>query len=168
LRVPWFDLAYYEYHHLLRAYRQLFGADAVLALPYEQFLTMPERMLENIAAFAGRPLDVGVAASLRPRHPKHGSHSAATTEVWRRVNRLVARSELHQAPLISSSWLEHVARRAIKRAARSPRLLGRPSRRLDERLYRQVAELVGDRYVESNRVTAELIGVDLAAYGWAL
>jgi hypothetical protein len=36
----------------------------------------------------------------------------------------------------------------------------------EDRLRRTVDEIVGDRYAESNRRTGELIGVDLAAYGW--
>ena len=40
--------------------------------------------------------------------------------------------------------------------------------RSEQSLKQAVAEAVGDRYVESNRKTAELLGVDLAAYGWML
>ena len=36
----------------------------------------------------------------------------------------------------------------------------------DARLRRVVEAIVGDRYVESNRETGELTGLDLASYGW--
>jgi hypothetical protein len=38
--------------------------------------------------------------------------------------------------------------------------------RNEKSLHRVAAEIVGDRYVESNRVTAELTGIDLGGYGW--
>jgi hypothetical protein len=37
---------------------------------------------------------------------------------------------------------------------------------VDAKLRRVVDAIVGDRYVESNRATAELTGLDLASYGW--
>ena len=40
--------------------------------------------------------------------------------------------------------------------------------REEERLRRSVEDIVGDRYVDSNRQTAALLGVDLGAYGWMI
>jgi hypothetical protein len=51
------------------------------------------------------------------------------------------------------------------RVLRATRML---AERSEQSLKQAVAEAIGDRYVESNRTTAELLGVDLAAYGWML
>ena len=42
-RVPWFDARYFEYDRLLRHYVELFGAERMLCLPFEQFVSSPAR-----------------------------------------------------------------------------------------------------------------------------
>ncbi len=167
-RVPWFDYDYFEYHHLIGHYQTRFGRESVLAVPYERFLAEPVEVLVEIARFAERPLERSVLESFRTERRKRGSFDARTTEIWRRVNRLFLRSEVHQAPALTSAALARTTRSLVMRAGRDPRLLGRPAEDRERALREQVERLVGDRYVESNRATAELIGVDLAAYGWTV
>ncbi len=47
LHVPWFELRYFEYDRLLRHYSELFGAERLLVLAYEEFV-------ENPAAFVAK------------------------------------------------------------------------------------------------------------------
>ena len=59
----------------------------------------------------------------------------------------------------------------MSKRLKKPNVLERPfAERLaagaDARLRRVVEAIVGDRYAESNRATAELTGLDLASYGW--
>ena len=48
-RVPGFDFGHFEYDRLIAYYRSLYGPDAVLALPYEQFVGDGRGFVETIA-----------------------------------------------------------------------------------------------------------------------
>jgi hypothetical protein len=162
MRVPWFDLRHFEYHHLLSYYRQLFGPEAVLALTYEQFVADAPAFVAEIARFAGRPLSSDVLASLQFEARTNPGPPATAIAARRMLNGIGVCTDLNPAPLFPSPAFWRLGKR-IDRAALAPQ---RIVAREEEKLRRTVAETVGDRYVESNRRTAELIGVDLAAYGW--
>ncbi len=162
LRVPWFDLAHFEYHHLLGYYRRLFGPDAVLALTYEHFVRDPRSFVEQIASFAGKPLDAETLDSLPYERRTNPGPPATAIALRRRLNVLGVRSDLNPAPPLASPAFWRLGKR-IDRHALAPR---RAVEHEEEKLRRAVAETVGDRYVESNRRTAELTGIDLGAYGW--
>jgi hypothetical protein len=162
MRVPWFDLRHFEYHHLLSYYRRLFGPDAVLALTYEQFVADPSAFVEQIGRFAGRPLGSDVLASL-PFDVKTNPGSPATAIAARRLlNGLGVCTDLNPAPLFPSPAIRRLGKR-IDQATLAPR---RIVVREEAKLRQIVADTVGDRYVESNRRTAELTGIDLGSYGW--
>jgi hypothetical protein len=162
LRVPWFDLRHFEYHHLLAYYRQQFGRDAVLALPYEQFVADPRTFVEQIASFAGRPLSDETLATL-PFDRRTNPGPPATAIAARRVlNGIGVMSDLNPAPPLASPVFWRLGKR-IDRMSLAP---GQAVDREEAKLRRTVAAVVGDRYVDSNRRTAELLGVDLGAYGW--
>ena len=162
MRVPWFDFRHFEYHHLLSYYRHLFGPDAVLALTYEQLVADPSAFVGQIGRFAGRPLGSDVLASL-PFDAKANPGPPATAIAARRLlNGLGVCTDLNPAPLFPSPAVRRLGKR-IDQVALAPR---RIVVREEAKLRRIVAETVGDRYVESNRATAELTSIDLAAYGW--
>jgi len=162
VRVPWFDLRHFEYHHLLEYYRRLFGPEAVLALPYEQFATDPHSFVEQIARFAGRPLDAETLDAL-PFDARTNPGPPATNIAARRVlNGIGVCTDLNPAPPLASPLFWRLGKR-IDRLSLAPR---QAVAHEEDRLRRTVDEIVGDRYAESNRRTGELIGVDLAAYGW--
>jgi sulfotransferase family protein len=167
MRVPWFDFAHFEYEHLLRHYRTLFGEKQVLALAFDQFVRDPQGFVTAIGRFSGLPLDNELLASLPFDARSNPALSAVKVAIKRRRNRLAVRSELNPAPQFKS--------RLVKRATRLTMTLPIDSlvpRRLAARseasLRRAVNELVGDRYRESNRATAQLTGIDLGGYGWAV
>ncbi len=162
MRVPWFDLRHFEYHHLLGYYRGLFGADAVLALTYEQFRSDPRSFVEQLARFAGRPLSDEQLDALPYEAKTNPGPPATAIAVRRWLNGLGVRSDLNPAPPLASPAFWKLGKR-IDRLSLAPRQTVASE---EEKLRRAVAETVGDRYVESNRRTAELIGVDLGAYGW--
>jgi len=164
MRVPWFDLRHFEYHHLLAYYRQLFGEDVVLALTYEQFVRDPAGFVEELARFAGRPLSGEVLASL-PFDSKTNPGPPATAIAARRwLNTLGVRSDLNPAPPLASPAFWRLGKR-IDRVSLAP---ARAVAKEEAKLRRTVDEVVGERYVESNRRTAELTGIDLGAYGWMI
>ena len=164
LRVPWFDLRHFEYDRLLAYYRGLFGPESVLALTYEQFVGDAASFVGRIASFAGRPLEDGVLASL-PFESRTNPGPPATAIAARRwLNVLGVRSDLNPAPPLASPAFWRLGKRIDRLALAPPRAVARE----EEKLRRTVEEVVGDRYAASNRRTAELTGVDLAAYGWTV
>jgi hypothetical protein len=168
-RIPMFDFGYFEYHRLLGYYRSLFGADNVLALPYEELVRDRRGFLTRIGDFAGRPVPERVLAEMSDAKRRNPAQSALVLGATRVLNRFGPRNELNPAPLFESALLHGVAARMRKKLdpANLPvtRALGERS---EESWKQAVEEAVGDRYVASNRITAELLGVDLAAYGWML
>jgi hypothetical protein len=168
-RIPLFDFEYFEYHRLLGYYRSLFGADNVLALPYEELVRDRRGFLARIGEFAGRPVPEEVLGEMSDAKRRNPAQSALVLGATRVLNRFGPRNELNPAPLVESSVVHGAATRMRKKL--DPANL-RATRGLAERseraLKQAVAGAVGDRYVESNRITAELLGVDLAAYGWML
>jgi hypothetical protein len=162
MRVPWFDLKHFEYHHLLSYYRQLFGSDRVLALTFEQFAADPVAFVQEIAQFAGRPLPADALRSLQFEQRSNPSPSAPAIEVRRWLNKLGVRSELNPAPVFTSPAVKRLGVK-VQRTTLVPRAL---AARGDAKLRKTVAAKIGDRYVESNRITGELTGIDLASHGW--
>jgi len=87
--------------------------------------------------------------------------SISTLAVVRRLNRLGPRTDVNPVPLADSKLVARLADRLVRTDP-----LGARSKAAEERLRRQADEWAGDRYAASNARLAELIGVDLARYGW--
>jgi hypothetical protein len=162
-RIPLFSLRHFEYHRLLSYYRELFAPERVLALTYEQFVADPAAYVGEIARFAGLTLGDDVLGSLPFGEKSNPAPAAAALAVRRRLNRLGVATDVNPAAPLGSKRALRLARQVER--ARLPRRLEEKSER---DLLELVAEIAGDRYVASNRITAELTGLDLAAYGWML
>jgi hypothetical protein len=170
-RVPGFDFAYFEYDRLISYYRELYDSDAVLALPYEQLAQDPRSFVSAVLRFAGRPLsDEAVDRLLEFKWIKK-ARSAFRLGASRPLNRFGAFSELNPAPLLESGRISTLAERLREhkvRPADEGWALRQLAVRQEANLRRTIWAAADDRYVRSNRATAELIGVDLASYGWML
>jgi hypothetical protein len=162
MRIPWFDFRHFEYDRLLAYYRSLFGPEAVLALTYEQFVADPRTFVAEIARFAGKPLSEEALDSLRFDRKTNPGPPATAIAARRMLNGIGVCSDLNPAPPLSSPVFWRLGKR-IDRLSLAPR---QTVEREEEKLRRAVEEVVGERYADSNRRTAELTGVDLAAYGW--
>ena len=165
-RANLFDLSFFEYEHLLRYYRGLFGSERVLVMPFEAFVRDGRAFVERIGAFTGRPFPDAFLSGLAYGTRDNKSISVLSIATLRQVNRFAPRTELNPGPALESRTAAWLSKRLKK-----PNVLERPfADRLaagaDARLRRVVEAIVGDRYAESNRATAELTGLDLASYGW--
>ncbi len=166
MRMPWFDFRHFQYHHLIGYYQKLFGTESVLALSFEQFRADPASFVSRIADFVERPLDDEVLRSLPFGETSNPSPSPLAVELHRRLNRLGWEADINPTPVFTTRALARPFRRAahsLNQSQLGPRAL---NARMRQRLRDQIAEGVGDRYDESNRITAELTGIDLAALGW--
>ena len=167
-RLPLFDFAYFEYHRLVGYYRERFGPDRVLALPYEMFRARPLDYVSRIVEFAGLGVSVEALRRLPFSERDNRALSGLAAEIRRRVNPIVLRDRLGGAPLIR---LTEAAAIRVLRACDgvADRVApGALAERLDRRLADTVRREVGTRYAQSNALTAELTGVELSTYGYEL
>jgi len=153
--IPQFRFAHFEYHRPIQRYRELFGEDRVLALPFETLVRSEREFVGEIVAFCGLP---SVRAHRRgERYPSLGS---TTLAIKRWINAFLVRNSLSPA---APFYVKDHQRRFENLDRFVPRYL---SRRRDRRERSLITEAVVDRYVESNRQTARLTGRDLAALGY--
>lgn len=156
---PYFDFRFFEYHRLVGCYQNLFGAGNVLVLPYELLRDRPRAFVEHIGTFA----DARVAPSYNFK-PMRTSPSALALSFKRRANWWVVRDELNPAPPFEVEGANHALLRLCRKVdAKVPAKL-RAQR--ERHLRTLVEEVVDRRYVKSNATTAELTGLDLAAFGY--
>jgi hypothetical protein len=168
LRVPWFDLRHFEYHHLLAYYHELFGADRVLALTYEQFRANPADFVTKIADFAGRPLSEEVLRSLPFGEVANRSPSPTAVELHRRLNKLAWVADVNPSPVFTAKAVRRRVRPLTEALKVSQLGTDRMNEQRHAELHRVIENAVGDRYAASNRITAELTDVDLGSYGWSV
>lgn len=156
--LPQLAWSHWEYHHLIGLYRELFGAERVLVLPFESLAHDAAAFSERIARFAGAR---GQAPGGTPTAgSENRALGALTTAVKRRANRWLVRNSLSPgAPLYVKDHERRfeIVDRLLPRALSSP---------LERRWRRRVEQAVGDRYAASNRATAEVTGLDLAGLGY--
>jgi hypothetical protein len=165
-RARLFDWRHFEYDHLIRHYRSLYGADGVLVLPYEQLGRDGRVFVEQITAFTGKPIPEDVLDRLPYGIRSNRSPSALSVGALRWVNRVTPRTELHPGPLVESRTAWRLAQRLKREDLLNTKATAGLAARAEARLRSEVEGAVGDRYAESNRRTGELTGLDLGAYGW--
>lgn len=164
-RLPMFSFAHFEYDRLAGYYRRLFGDGNVHVLPYELFRSDPPEFVRSVLRFIGvpEPRDE-VLAALPYGARRNVSFSGASLRLRRAFNFLFVRDRVNVTPIFP---VERAGRRWGPRLeridARLPRAIRGP---FDRRLQARTAEIVGDRYRESNARTQLLAAADLAAFGY--
>jgi sulfotransferase family protein len=168
-RLPAFAFEYLEYHHLIAYYRGLFGAERVLALAFEEFAEDPRGVVERVTEFAGRSVPEEVLDRLPYDERRNPSASALGVAIARPLNQFGSARDIHPAPLFGGvTPIYRLGKHALRTEWQNKRVTRALAARSEQRLRQAVRAAVGDRYVRSNRITSELIGVDLGAYGWML
>jgi hypothetical protein len=164
--VPLFDLDRFQYHRLIAHYLDLFGAANVLVLPFERFQARPRDFVRQIARFCEREIPDEALNGLPYQARPNPSLSSFALAVKRRLNPLVVKpGPLNPWVLCPLPGLNHLRwKEAFYRFdAILPRPLGTV---FDQRMRSTVAAIVGDRYAQSNRLTSEMLNLDLAQYGY--
>ena len=164
---PWpFSPLHFEYDRLIALYRELFDEARVLALPYELFRSDPQEFVVRITAFVGIQPPPEAVAALPFSFVENPAWPTTTLGARRRANILLGGRLNPWAPLDAKAGLGGVLRRSLRTVgSRAPDRVAASATR---RLSMTVEAAVGDRYRESNRRTAELTGIDLATFGYAL
>ena len=164
-RVPLFDFDHFKYHRLIQYYFRLFGRSNVLVLPYELFKGSPQSFIQRILLFCkreGKQLEaLPFTAQANP------SLTGLSVALKRGINRIVAeRSRLNINPLLSG---QKTTRWAALFLSKLDRMAPTSSKTwCDKQLQATIQRFVGDRYKESNILTAQMLDMDLAQYGYDL
>jgi hypothetical protein len=165
-RLPLFDLDYFQYHHLIHYYRELFGTSNVLVLTFEQFRDDPKAFVLEIGRFSGAFTDLNQMNGLSFQNAEYPSLSGFSIAVKRRLNLLFADDRICPWSLFpNSKWEKGQLEFLTKMDSHLPAIL---SRRLDEKLKEKIAKVVQERYQMSNHITAGMMNLDLRRWGYDL
>ena len=163
-RLPQFDFDYFKYHRLVELYRGLRGAERVLVLAYEEFLKEPLAFLAKLNAFSENRADLEVR---RLPLGMKANVSLDAGVVW--LQRLANRIAAERTTINPHAWLhDTTSATTLSSAVRSAgALLPRSWHRASERRAADyIREQVSDRYADSNRLMAQLVGLPLSALGY--
>jgi hypothetical protein len=159
-----FEFAQFEYDRLIRRYRELFGEENVLALPFELFRRDGRDFVARILRFAGADASAATLERIPVETVSNAARRPMGVPVKRGLNR-VLRQRLTPWGRVDPGGRVGVVMRRFARAAghRSPSWLNET---LENRWRATVAHATGDYYRASNARTSELIGIDLREYAY--
>jgi hypothetical protein len=160
-RQPALSLDFWRYDRLIGLYRSEFGAERVLALPYELLAREPQEFARRICSFAGVavPADLPFARTENPRRSHFVAHHLRCLTAWHTPS---SANGYFPSPFGRRlRKADRVARRALASLVPAP-LEARCRLALEAR----VRAVVGDYFRESNRQTQALVGFDLERLGY--
>ncbi len=162
--MPRFDLRHFEYHRLIELYGSLFGTESVLVAPFEQLRTDARGFTRRILEFCGRDPDHTSPDDLPDGAKRNTGLPGVAVTLKRRLNPLLARDRLNPHPVIPLADGDARLRRFVRAAAEHAP--ARLNAAVEQRLAREVRDIVGERYRESNQATQALTSLPLAQYGY--
>ncbi len=154
-RYPVFDFRYLEFHRLIGYYHDLYGPDRVCVLPFEWFVEDKLAFCNTILRFAGAEPTARV-----PEERRRPSLGGLAVAIRARTNALLHRDGNNAE---ARFYLPAVAKLIEGLDRNLPAAWGRF---FDRRMVSEIEAKVGHRYTDSNERTADLIGLDLARYGY--
>jgi len=159
-RVPHFRLDNFRYHHLVEYYRNLFGAENLLALPYELLRSDPQGFSGSILDYSGLG-DIQVPAEVFEQGV-NVSMNDLQLRLKRWANKFSGGDSLHPVKPLAPRLAEWCFRRIDGLEHSSL------ARNHSMNLSTGVERVVGDYFLESNRRLQGHVGADLSALGYRL
>jgi hypothetical protein len=161
-----FAFEQFEYDRLIRHYQERFGEQNVLALPFELFTEDGREFATRIVRFAGANASEETLAGLPYGRRDNQARPAFAVAAKRRANRVIKQRLTPWAPLDAHDGLGKMVLRATWTVG--TRVPQRFHQLLEQRMVETIAEATRGKYRESNARTAELVGFDLARWGYEL
>ena len=166
-RIPLFDFNHFEYHHLIGLYQKLLGAEQVLVLPYEMFLSDPHSFVQRIRRHALSAEESELEENLPFTSRINNSPLAWSILLQRYTNKIASRRDtLNQGAFIRSPRLAKHLERLCGHAGYLLQLWS--GDRLEKRMRQFVFDMVADRYCISNRKFAGQCNLPLSNYGYQM
>ena len=158
--MPAFGPHYLQYHRLIAGYQHTFGSDSVLVLPMELFQENPQEFLSRINAYSGvdserYPLPPGLNARVNV------NQTLVNIELKRLFNRFIARTRLNYSGVYTPKLVGGAAQTRVA-------VPGFVDRYLEKRFADTVEFMTSSTFNDSNDITQQLTGLDLAQYGYKL
>lgn len=155
----YFRLDYLRYDRLIADYQAAFGRGRVLVLPFEMFRDEPQRFLGAINRFSEcRP--TGDSVQARTDQVLNPGSGLANLALKRLYNRHIARTPFSPGGLYRPESI-HAAGNIHLLA---PRFI---ESRLERAFERATRERLRNYFRQSNRLTAQLTGLDLESLGYS-
>jgi hypothetical protein len=163
-RGPSFRLDHFRYDVLLELYRSLFGAENVLVLAYEELRRDPLNYVNRLLAFCKlrqiETLPVDVLDVV------HKSASPTAISIRRRLNLFMRRDYVNGFTPLGSDLGQHVGERICR--AFDWRIFEASNQQVSKAWDKVIEARTADFFRESNTRTAELTGIDLRSFGYAM
>jgi len=157
---PHFRLDHFEYDLMHRLLTRQFAADQVRFLPMEMLRRDPAEFTRRIATFLDRDIAVQDTPAAMNRR-----HSARALGLQRRLNRFVQRPAQAPDRYRDLPVAVRLRDRLISAADRVSDRFGDNEAHLRQ-LRRVIARAVDGHYRSSNKRLSDVIGIDLAEYGY--
>ncbi|NES23672.1 MAG: sulfotransferase [Symploca sp. SIO3E6] len=152
------QLTYLEYDLLIAYYQKLFGVDNVLVLPFELLKEKQQFLCQKVLSFAG--LD---GTPEYQQESKNVGFRGLTMEFRRKLNSVVKRPDFGNVQG-SRSLAWRIAEKLSKILDRFvPQSI---HKQIEDPLKQSIAETIGDSFRKSNQKTSQLIGMNLADFGY--
>ncbi len=153
-----------EYHRLIDACQQQFGADRLTVLPYEWLKRKPDALLNAVLDAA----DIGPGVRSELLFQKSEAVNTASRPfqiaVKRRLNPLFTSSAPHIGSTFQFGPTRWLSKAAIYAAGKLP--MKRLNQRMSERQSRMIETYCIQHYPDSNRLVTELTGLPLSRLGY--
>ena len=163
-RGPSFRLDHFRYDALLELYRTLFGAENVLVLAYEELRRDPLSYVNRLLSFCKlRQIEEFPVDLLEVVHK---SASPTAVGIRRRLNLFMRRDYVNGFTPLGSDLGQHVGERICK--AFDWGIFEASNRKVSKAWDEIIEARTADFYRESNVRTAELTGIDLRSFGYAM
>lgn len=159
--IPLFKFEHFDYVKLIQYYRNLFGKDKVLVLPYELFKDEPQKFYTQILEFSNakrlKKVPYGKITNKRL--------SYLTSKFARQANKLFVKTTLN--PSAPSS--EYLSNNIISLFMILDRLVPKFIRKACDRILdKYIESQVSDRFLEGNKELQKIVNIDLSEYGYDL
>lgn len=164
VRVPYFAAEFYKFHNIIKLYQDLFGEKQVLVVTYENLKHNPQEVLGKVLEFTGH--DKGLSKKLVNRETNVSITSLQTIKI-QKLNRYHLRNQFNPNPIwpLSPKSYEKYLGKILseKNFIQTPK-----SKDIDARWKKIIKEYSTGKFAESNCITQQLTGIDLAEYGYTL
>ena len=159
-KIPFFSPHHINYYPLINEYCQLFGKDNVLIIPYELFCQEPKLFLKKLGRFLDIHLDVELSSFSERVNQKENLFMMYHL---RCLNGFKKSSSVNNYSFLKNKYAKRIVNKLIRAGYFLPNTWDENIKKF---LYSQIAKFVGSRYVDSNKMVAQLIDIDLSQYGY--
>jgi hypothetical protein len=159
-KIPFFSPHHINYYPLINEYRHLFGKDNVLIIPYELFCSEPGLFLSKLEGFLDIHIDVELETFSERINKKE---NLFLMYHLRCLNGFRKSSSVNNYSFLKNKYAKRTVDMLIRAGYFLPDIW---DEKIKEYLYSQIAKFIGSRYVDSNKMVAQLIDIDLSQYGY--